>query len=113
VKEEIMGDDVERRMQNVTVIKEGSACMIKPAETLLAVGDRVTFYNLTGDPITVMFPDVNLFGKYVVEVETEQSDPLTVAQKTELGSFPYSVFCHGINDFAHASLPRIIVYRKY
>ena len=107
-----MGDIVERRMQNITVIKEGSVCMIKPAEVLLGVGGRAIFYNLTGDPITVMFPDVNLFGKNVLEINSEPSESLTVSQETELGSFPYSVFCHGINDFAHASLPRIIVYRK-
>jgi len=107
-----MNNNVERRMHVVTVIKEGSCGMIKPAEVLLGEGDNVTFYNLTGDPITVMFPDEDLFGQNVLDIDTDPSEPLTVSKKAELGSFPYSVFCHGINDFAHASLPRLIVYRK-
>lgn len=88
--------------------------MIKPAEVLLGVGDQVTFYNLTGDRITVMFPDEKLFGKEndVLEINSDPADPLTVLEEAGLGSFPYSVFCHGINDFAQASLPRLIVYRK-
>jgi hypothetical protein len=98
------------RHHSVAIIDEGSSCKITPGEILAAKVDTVSFHNLTGDDITIMFPDGNLFGKTTYPIKFDEAIILPVFNQAVKQVYTYTVYCNRIQGFAHATIPRIIIY---
>lgn len=98
------------QLHSIAVIKEGSSCKITPGDVLARRIDAISFNNMTDGKITVMFPDDNLFGKPVFSIDSRRAEQIPVRNNAELKVYTYTVYCDSIQDFAHASIPRIIIY---
>ena len=95
----------------VVIVSTGESCTAVPEDLLASIGDSITFKNLTGSPIILFFPNLNLLGQQVLELGPNQEAALEVGN-VELGAYLYTVFCKGKQEFADkAARPRIIVYR--
>lgn len=94
----------------VAIVNDGTTCRITPVDVLAKVGDTITYYNLTDGPATVHTPDEDLFTEPTPPIGVGQSVIATVSDKAQLGGYAYSAYCSGKREFAHASIPRIIIY---
>jgi len=98
----------------IGIYAEGSALRITPGQREVEQGDEIVFHNFHKGPVIVMLPDTELLGK--TEMITlwdkgSQSPPLTVTG-TAIGPYPYAAYDPVAKEFAHASVPIIIVYPK-
>jgi plastocyanin len=97
----------------VAIFDEGSTVAVAPGQVVAAVGDIVTFKNITQTPVTLVFPDDNIFKDNTAVKLTPGSPEVTLTvDAVELGSYPYTVYHSSNKEFGHASIPNIIVYRR-
>lgn len=96
----------------VAIIDEGLSSKITPTDTLAAQGDTVTFYNFTKSAVTIMLPDNTVFGGTNFNIESQESRTMPVDKKAPLGAYAYTAYCDATKDFAHASIPRIIIFKN-
>jgi hypothetical protein len=96
----------------VAIIDDGSSSKIAPAETLARTGDVVAFCNLTSGKVIVMFPDGGLFGDTAYPIDSQKSISLPVSAAALPRSYEYTAYSEATKQFAHASIPRIIIYTE-
>ena len=70
------------------------------------------FKNNTNAIITLIFPTVELFGYNFIEISPKVTYKEKTLLTTSTGIFEYQVFCHEGQEFAHASVPVLIIYPK-
>ena len=70
------------------------------------------FTNKTKSKITLIFPTEELFGYNFIDIPANFVYKEKTILTTSKGIFEYQVFCHEGQEFAHASVPVLIVYPK-
>lgn len=70
------------------------------------------FTNKTNDKITLIFPTEELFGYNFIEIPSSLTFKAKTQFATSKGIFEYQVYCYEGNEFAHASIPVLIIYPK-
>ena len=70
------------------------------------------FTNKTNSEITLIFPTEELFGYNFIEIPPKVAYKKKTILTTSNGIFEYQVFCHEGQEFAHASVPVLIIYPK-
>jgi hypothetical protein len=96
----------------VAIYDESDTCAVAPGQLLAAIGDSVIFTNLTHGQVTLVFPDNSLFGSTDLVKLEAGTDTVLVINEMEAGSYPYTVYRNSKKEFAHASIPIIIVYPR-
>ena len=100
--------------QLIAVVKRGTECRVVPPSVVLDHNDTISWLNLTGDDVTVMFPHAGVFGVHAGAAFAQsvghgnKHDPGAVQNLTQ--ACPYCVFCQVTGTFALGnSDPEIIV----
>lgn len=70
------------------------------------------FTNKTKDKITLIFPTTDVFGYNFIEIPAGLTFKSKSESTTVPGVYEYQVFCDEGREFAHASVPIIIIYPK-
>jgi len=103
----------------VAIIADEDGFTVVPGQLLANNEDKVYFQNLTTEPVTLKFNDENLFGYREVNLGTDQDgeppkDRGLTVNKVTCGSYGYTVTIdiQGKMVYAHASRPKIIIYRS-
>ena len=98
---------------NVALVNDSGSFSVAPGQVTTYVEDSITFNNLCKDDAVVIFPEEYIFGKTRIEVPAGGKATETIpADCTDFGSFPYAVYYPGRREFAHASMPIIIIYPR-
>lgn len=81
---------------------------------LQGIADSTEFWftNKTNDKITLIFPTEELFGYNFIEIPPNMIFKSKTILPTSKGIFEYQVYCHEGHEFAHASVPVLIIYPK-
>ncbi|UCD93867.1 MAG: hypothetical protein JSU69_08850 [Candidatus Zixiibacteriota bacterium] len=101
----------------VVIFNDGNTVAVAPGQVVAAKEDTVTFKNITqSSVVTLVFPDEDIF-KGIATVSLTPESPNTrkrtlTVDTEEMGSYPYTVYHSSSKEFAHASIPNIIVYRR-
>ncbi|RKX31921.1 MAG: hypothetical protein DRP46_02320 [Candidatus Zixiibacteriota bacterium] len=99
--------------KTVAVVTDGESFTVAPGQVTMYAGDTVEFHNLTGQEMTIIFPEINIFGKNMVATAPDETVSLTIPEGfTKYGSYPYAVYFQSRRVFAHASMPIIIIYPR-
>jgi len=101
--------DQDRRV--VAIFKDEGAYIVAPGQLIAKVGDEVCFQNLTGISVTIRFPNKELFERDELTLDPGEDKPEEL-RNPQAGGYSYNVYCDGKEKEAHASMPRVIVYRK-
>jgi hypothetical protein len=94
----------------VAIIVDGSKCKISPGEVLAAKADQIRFFNLTDGPVTVIFPDTSIFTEGSFSIASQDSYLKTFKDGVMPGAYSYTAYGGRTLEFAHASIPRIIIF---
>jgi len=87
-------------------------CMAAPGETEATDGDRIDFFNETGQAVTVEFPDTTLFGIDEITLQVHGQESLTV-KDVGYSSHTCTVYCTATKlDGEKSSRPIIIIYPR-
>jgi hypothetical protein len=98
-------------VQTVALVTDGSSFTVAPGQAVAYPGDQIVFHNLTNEPATIIFPDDRLFGKTTFPADPGGTASADISDKFALfGSYPYAVYFPNRREFAHASMPIIIIY---
>ena len=81
---------------------------------LQGIADTTVFWftNKTNDAMTLIFPTTDVFGFNFIEIPAGLTFKSKTQSSTAKGIYEYQVFCHEGQEFAHASVPVIIIYPK-
>jgi len=106
-------ETVTTNTQDVALVTDGGSFTVAPGMAILYVGDTITFHNLTKENATVIFPDPRLFGGSMDNVGPNQKLSKVIPDTfKDFGSYPYAVYYPDRREFAHASMPIIIIYPR-
>jgi hypothetical protein len=98
----------------VTIIADGREFIVEPYAIQVKANDHIYFQNLTNEKIIILFPEIELFGKYETEIIDPGKYALLTVQSDKPDSYPYIVFVYGYDDFASkGAAPKIIVYDDF
>jgi hypothetical protein len=97
----------------VAIVSDGSRIMAAPGMAPIHAGNQLVFHNLTREAATIIMPDDRIFGTNLFTVDANAQISLTVPENFDLfGSYPYAIYFRQLREFAHASMPIIIIYPK-
>jgi len=98
---------------NVALVSDSGSFSVAPGQVTTYVEDSITFNNLCKDDAVVIFPEEHIFGKMRIEVPAEGKTTVTIPGSfVAFGSYPYAVYYPARREFAHASMPIIIIYPR-
>lgn len=109
-----MIDASKPKKHTAKIRPDGHSRCVEPRELYTIDGDGVEFLNDTDGTVTIIVPDQRVFGTSMMVTlkPGEQSGSYQVTERTEPASFPYTAYCHDTKEFAHASVPIIIIYPR-
>jgi len=98
---------------SIGIYSDGNSLSVAPGQLQVARGSKLVFHNFHSNMVIVSTPDQGLTGKPETVPVTAGSDSaeITVSSDAE-GPYPYTVYDPLARDFAHASVPIIIVYPR-
>jgi len=99
----------------VAIVADDGLYTIVDGQLLAKEGEKVTFLNLTTETLTIRFSNENPFEEEVGEVNPGEGNKVTrkVRKGVNPGIYPYTIYGDdGKEKEAHASRPRVIVYRR-
>jgi hypothetical protein len=103
---------MERQRHLVVIVDDEFGCAVAPPSLLAAKGDEIVFLNQTNDTVSVQFAKGHPFESPIGEVGPGLSNRAsrTVVEAPEIRSYPYHVKCLTKDQYASASIPRIIIH---
>ena len=70
------------------------------------------FTNKTKGMATLIFPTTDVFGYNFIDIPAGVIFKSKTGAVTASGIYEYMVYCHEGQEFAHASVPAIVIYPK-
>jgi hypothetical protein len=102
-----------QKNHNVEIVPDGggSSWRVDPREVHAYSRDKVTFRNGSKGRVSIMIPDAGLFGQdEMIPIEPGNQEERIILGHSEETRYPYVAYCHNSKEFAHASIPIIIIY---
>lgn len=99
----------------VAIVADEGSYTIVDGQLLVKEGEKVTFLNLTRETLIISFSNENPFEEEVGEINPGEDNKVTrkVRKGINPGIYPYAIYGEdGKEEEAHASRPRVIVYRR-
>ena len=98
---------------NIAMVADSGSFMVAPRQISAYVEDSITFNNLCKEDAVIIFPEEHVFGKTRIEVPAGGNTTETIpADFADFGNYQYAVYYPARREFAHASMPIIIIYPR-
>lgn len=100
----------------VAIVADDGSYTIVDGQLLAKEGEKVTFLNLTTETLTIRFSNRNPFEEEVGKIKSGVVNevPMRIQEGVNPGIYPYTIHGDDGKEYkeAHASMPRVIVYRR-
>ena len=96
----------------VVIVDDEYGCSVAPTSLLANWNDEIFFLNLTGGTVHIHFPQGHPFQSEVGDVGPGEPGKTsrTVQNSAEFRSYPFQAKCITKDQYAQASIPRIIIH---
>lgn len=99
--------------RRIVIYREGQSLTVAPKQRDAENEDSIVFLNATGEELTVSIPDPELFGTArTFDLPAHGSAGPFPIEAAASGGYPYAAYSKNTREFAHASVPIIIIYPR-